>query len=192
MQILKLNWLHISLIRLACQTRDPSCKREAKKLEEIQNRCPRLIFNTKDAVSFSNLSEDTGIPSLQERRKERRHRQSFAKYNLIPSRLEAPCHSYKTKEAPGLYIPSIKSFTYFNFFFPKTIRELCKIGSFGLLVCWKTVQFSGCLHFYFVFFFCIVTWVLSPYCPIEEFWRDYWVVLYFHYLLRHNQSYNND
>ena len=155
MQILKLNWLHISLIRLACQTRDPSCKREAKKLEEIQNRCPRLIFNTKDAVSFSNLSEDTGIPSLQERRKERRHKR-FAKYNLIPSRLEAPCHSYKTKEAPGLYIPSIKSFTYFNFFFLKLYVSYAKSV---LLVFWsveKQCNFQGACIFILYFFFALL------------------------------------
>ena len=101
-----------SRLEYACQTWDPVSNTEVKKLEKIQNKCLRFIFNIRGAASFSK--EDTGIPSVQELGKESRYRlflQSTTEwYNLV-----LKCRV--TRQAPGLYSPSIKNSTYFNSFF---------------------------------------------------------------------------
>ena len=134
-KLIAYNTLIRSGLEHACQIWDLASKTEMKKLNKMRNKCLKFMFNIKSTVSFSKLREDTGIPSLPDRRKESRLR-FFCKVqqnDLVPSRFEVRCHSHSTRQGPGLYLPSIKNCTHFTSFFPRTICQLRETASWCLL-----------------------------------------------------------
>ena len=115
-----------SNLEYACQVWDPYLKKNIKKLEKIQNKSLKFIYRIKSHTSYSKLRQNTNLSSLKNRRKECRAKLfcRALETGVIKNPMEAPSKKHNTRQREMFYLPSITSATYFNSFWPRTMRDL--------------------------------------------------------------------
>jgi len=113
-------------LEYAGQIWDPYTKTQIKQLEKVQNQAMRFIFRIKGRTSFKKLREDTGFPSLQERRKISRVKLYLRclSEGIEPSFEYDLEKGHNTRQQENTYTPFIRTNVFYHSFWPRTLREM--------------------------------------------------------------------
>ena len=120
------------ILEYACEVWDPTNKDTIYRLEVLQNKAVRFIYNIKGRdVSMTSIKEANSIQTLQKRRETRRHNtfvhilqydEKFPNLRLTLDKMQANTHI--NTRGSSLLPLTCNTNMYLNSFLPRTSREI--------------------------------------------------------------------